>query len=70
LILAMLSATHSENNRGASIPSLFSVLISEYLGLGSSTSPTWDRMVVSPNVCSLAEREQALRATIEGKFFP
>src|SRR5947209_2692614 len=43
LILAMKSATHSENNRGASIPSLFSVLISEYLSLGSSTSPTWDR---------------------------
>src|SRR5438552_934994 len=43
LILAMKSATHSENNRGASIPSLFSVLIYEYLGLGSSTSPTWDR---------------------------
>jgi len=39
----MKSATHSDNNKGASIPSLFSVLISEYLGLGSSTSPTWDR---------------------------
>src|SRR5260221_8451287 len=39
----MKSATHSENNRGASIQSLSSVLISEYLGLGSSTSPTWDR---------------------------
>ena len=43
LILAMKSATHSENNRGASIASLFSVLISEYLSLGSSTSPMWDR---------------------------
>jgi hypothetical protein len=39
----MKSATHSENNKGASLPSRFSVLISEYLGLGSSTSPTWDR---------------------------
>jgi hypothetical protein len=36
LILAMKSATHSDNNKDASIPSLFSVLISEYLGLGST----------------------------------
>jgi hypothetical protein len=40
LILSMKSATHSENNKGAS---LFSALISEYLGLESSRSPTWDR---------------------------
>ena len=60
----MKSATHSDYNKGASIPSLFYVLISEHVAhVGSD-------VVVSPNVCSLAEREQALRATIEGKFFP
>src|ERR1700680_2184916 len=42
LILSMKSATHSENNKDASLASLFSALISGYLGLESSRSPTWD----------------------------